>query len=136
MTSASSATLNEAKVAQPFSKKRDVDYTCVVCRAGGVKLWRYSASSDTDLHCGPCALKETKKEHVTLDKNGEHIADKYGANKGQLTPEIGNYVPAVLDANGYYWASGAANQRDDYLKWMALPLSLTSSPSSSSFATS
>jgi len=101
-------------------------YICGLCSATGVKLWRYCSSSDVDLHCGPCALKETKKEHLIINADGEHLSEPgSGHGQGTLTWEIGNYIPAILyRGTSSYWGISAGIIDEDYTWWRALPLSV------------
>jgi len=90
------------------------EYKCEKCKITGVKLWRDCMY--TDLLCAKCA-SEIKGIPVTdIDANGERRLEH-----GQMTCQIGWYVPAVpcedtpLDL---YWAD---IPEAGYAWWRALP---------------
>ena len=100
----------------------DINYTCRVCITQGVKLWRYSCSFDSDLHCGDCAMKTMGPERqAVLYDNGTHEGDP-GYGESKIAYEIGAWTPAVRGIDGLYWGMCAQTPRADWLRWEALPL--------------
>ena len=105
--------------------RRDLStYVCGACRAAGVKLWRYSHSSDKAMRCGPCA-RSAEKKTFAINDDGEHVVESgSGQRAGSVSWCIGNYVPAILmdRVGGGYWTITSDVAEGDYSWWRALPL--------------
>jgi hypothetical protein len=65
-------------------------YTCSICGASGVKLWRDYESFSTRLRCAHCAGEDQKRDVSAMTVDG-----RISGLRGQLTDTIGWCVPAI-----------------------------------------
>ena len=76
-------------------------YSCSICGAAGVKLWReYNTFLNHQrLLCAACGVKDQKKNY-DVDGDGKHTDPEYGYRSDQ----IGWLVPAVpTEDGGTFW---------------------------------
>jgi len=93
------------------------EYKCKKCKAFGVKLWREYQTNKPNLLCYKCASESQHENVSTITADGYHI-DRFG----DKTDQIGYYVPAIPDEEGYgYW--GYTSVPDAGVNWWKqLPL--------------
>lgn len=99
------------------------DYSCHLCHAVGVKLWRrYQTFLENQrLLCVACCGAEAAVDVSTVDKDGRRPSDTFPGSK-QRTDQIGWWIPAVPTIEGdTFW--GYSSAPDDRVAWWrALPL--------------
>jgi hypothetical protein len=94
-------------------------YVCSKCKAEGVKLWRQyqTIASHIELLCGPCALKDQKREGP-INEDGK-ILDP---TVDRLCDQIGWLVPSVpTEENDTFWGYTSV-PASGVRWWRALPL--------------
>lgn len=99
-------------------------YVCGSCGTSGVKLWRkYQTVLDAQsLFCGPCAVKDQKREG-TIDADGK----VHDSDVGFPCDQIGWLVPAVpTEENDTFWGYTSVPQAGvDW--WKRLPVRIEQS---------
>ncbi|MDD4382130.1 MAG: hypothetical protein PHE21_02175 [Candidatus Dojkabacteria bacterium] len=91
-------------------------YVCSKCGKSGVKLWREYQTLNPELACAGCAAKSEGKDPSKINSEGMLESDL------GLTDQIGWYVPAVPDEEGFgYWGYTSVPQ-EGVIWWRNLPL--------------
>lgn len=92
------------------SKKTPEDYCCEDCHVTGIKLWRESYTFSPELRCATHAALSQRTDIFDMGEDG-----KYSSDLG-VTDQIGWYVPAVPDEEGFgFW--GYTSVPEEGVNW-------------------
>lgn len=90
------------------------NYVCSECGKTHIKLWRLYQSTYPKLLCAECAGKNQIKDILTMDKNGTILIGS------ERTDQIGWYVPAILDKEGFRYLGYSSIPEEDMVWWRSL----------------
>jgi hypothetical protein len=108
------ARLHRAAIARARGLRAHHRYQCSVCRASGVRLFRWASMFDVELFCGPCACKEQNRAESDYMARDQVYGMVAAVPTNTARVDAGKPTPPV------YW--GYTSVPEKSMKWWdALP---------------